>query len=90
MRVKVFAGDGKTFLDYGDLVDHVNVYFFETKSHVGPLVSFHNAEKKPGFLQTLIQKWLHGRDLITVPDNPKIILDSGKVVYGCQVWWEVV
>lgn len=20
-------------------------------------------------------------------NNPKIILDSGEVIYGCQVWW---
>lgn len=22
-----------------------------------------------------------------VPNNPRIRLDNGQVVYGCQVWW---
>ena len=30
---------------------------------------------------------LHGWELDALPSNPKIELDSGEVVYGCQVWW---
>lgn len=25
-----------------------------------------------------------------VHDNPRIRLDDGRVVYGCQVWWEFI
>jgi hypothetical protein len=31
-----------------------------------------------------------GAERITVPDDPKLVMDSGEVFYGCQVWWEVV
>jgi len=35
----------------------------------------------------LIPKLAAGAVVKKSPANPKIVLDSGQVVYGCQVWW---
>lgn len=83
MRVKVWNGDQSQFLGFGDYVGKVTVYACHMPD--GSLRSSSNAEEPipedqipEGGFQT------------ELPDNPKIILDDGRVVYGCQVWWEAV
>ena len=79
-RVGVFDGSGKNFLGHGSLVGFVDVYVIDNED--GSISSNKFAEDKP----------------VGVPDdkiriakrNPKIILDSGITVYGCQVWWSYV
>ena len=85
MRVKVRSGDGKTSLGEGNYVGDVTVYFFFAPDH--SLLSIKDCETYPdsGLLEEMESV---GTELCSTPDNPKIILDSGETVYGCQVWWE--
>lgn len=78
-RVRVWNGDRSEFLGEGEYVGEVTVYFFETE---GGISSAGNAEEKP--------EGVPEDKIIEAPNNPKIILDGGRVVYGCQVWWEPV
>lgn len=80
-RVKVHSGDGQKFLGEGKYVGDVTVWFMRMPD--GSLRSLKDAEKKP-----LRHETPPGAMLLESPDNPKIVLDSGDVVYGCQVWWE--
>lgn len=83
LRVRVHSGDGKTDLGMGWYVGDVMVYAIRTPE--GNLLSLSNAEVEPP--ASMVPE---GGALLESPDNPKIVLDSGKVVYGCQVWWEPV
>jgi len=74
-RVQVHSGDGKTLLGNGTYVGEVAVYVVRGE---GFIRSAPNAEEIPMGMEHLAEM---------IPSNPKIILDSGEVVYGCQVWW---
>jgi hypothetical protein len=79
-QVKVYAGDGQTFLGLGNYVGNETVYFYQDES--GNLLSCSDATQVPADVPAdKIQK---------TEGNPKIILDNGQVVYGCQVWWEAL
>lgn len=52
----------------------------------GSLRSLQNAEVRPDDAVIRQMKAQGGR-LTRIRDNPKIVLDDGRVVYGCQVWW---
>lgn len=82
-KVSVKSGDGKTDLGYGTYVDDVTVYTIQNAD--GSLISLNNAEQYPESLNIP-----QGSVVRESKNNPKIILDSGKTVYGCQVWWEPV
>ena len=51
----------------------------------GNLQSLHNAEEEPP--PDMVPE---GAEVHCTEDNPKIRLDSGRVVYGCQVYWEPI
>ncbi len=74
-RVQVHSGDGKTLLGNGTYVGNVPVYVIRTE---WGLQSATLAEEPPEGMEDVAEY---------LPSNPKIVLDSGKVVYGCQVWW---
>lgn len=79
--VKVMTENGPVF---GRWVDNVTVYII-----VGPegvVLSKKLAEKRP----TNQEAAEIGGQIEKIDGNPKIILNSGKVVYGCQVWWETI
>lgn len=78
-RVKVWNGDRSEFLGEGVYVGNVTVYFVNTENGI---VSASNAEEKP--------EGIPEEQIIETPNNPKIVLDDGRVVYGCQVWWEII
>lgn len=79
MRVRVHNGDGSEYLGEGTMVGKVAVTaIFRGES----LLSLHDAEQD---VTMLMQP---GDQLVKAGDNPKIVLDSGDTVYGCQVWWE--
>jgi hypothetical protein len=87
MRVDVWNGDRTECLGQGDYNEVTTVYFIkkvEYNSDDGEpylvLSSLQNAEEKP--------EGLSDDEVLTMHDCPKIVLDSGKVVYGCQVWWQ--
>ena len=82
MRVKVVSGDGNKLIGYGNYDEDVTVYFVVMPN--GDLLSRENAEEKPSDKEVAES----GGELYTEKDNPKIVLDNGKVVYGCQVWWK--
>ena len=88
-RALVTSGDGTTDLGLGWLVGRVPVYFFAVQDNLGHIQSFQYAEDKPGLWARLVM-WLQGKHFVSWPDSPKIVLDTGGVVYGCQVWWTCV
>lgn len=79
-RVRVWNGDKSKYLGEGIIVGFVPVYIFRNPD--GGISSNHFAEEKPeGIPEHLIEK---------LDSNPKIMLDSGQVVYGCQTWWSLI
>jgi len=76
-RVKVWNGDKSKYLGEGTLVGFVTVYVFRNPD--GGISSSTFAEEEPeGIPGELIEK---------IDSNPKIQLDDGRIVYGCQTWW---
>jgi hypothetical protein len=83
-RVLVMDGTGEGPERKGTLVDHVTVYAI-----------FQKPEGEDGELKLLSLKEaetpievLEGQTVQTLENNPKIVLDDGETVYGCQVWWQ--
>jgi hypothetical protein len=81
-KVKVWNGDQSEFLGEGNYVGDVNVYVISMPN--GSIQSIKNAEIKPS------PEDIPEGGIIRSLKNPKIVLDDGQVVYGCQVWWEEV
>lgn len=81
-RVQVFSGDGEQFLGYGMFMGVVTTY--SVRLHDGSLWSQPNAEEPP----TEDELVAIGGELVEDPENPKIQLDNGQIVYGCQVYWQ--
>ena len=79
LRVDVFDGSGKNHLGQGTIVGFVDVYIMRDGLGIS---SATNAETKPDEIpDDAIEK---------ITGNPKILLDSGKTVYGCQTWWKPI
>lgn len=76
-RVDVWNGDQSQYLGKGTYVGNVTVYCW--MAGLG-IQSLQNAEEKPTYIAD--------KDIKTLHDNPKIIMDNGDVRYGCQVWWK--
>lgn len=81
LRVQVWNGDQTEFLGEGELVGKATVFFIAGED--GALYSLENPEDRP---TEKILAELKG-ELVESKDNPKIRLDDGSHVYGCQVWW---
>lgn len=79
MKVEVWNGDQSEYLGRGEYVGDVMVYFSLMPD--GSIASTSDAETKPENIP-------EGARLVRKM-NPKIVLDNGQVVYGCQVWWNV-
>ena len=87
LRVRVISGNGKEDLGLGYMVGWVNVYFW--RSPGGSLLSSsENAEGKPSD-ELVKEMYDAGADLQEM-HNPKIVLDNGKIIYGCQCYWRKV
>ena len=80
-RVKVWSGDNEVYLGEGEFVGFADVYLLRMPD--GSIMSAEYAEEKPegGGVEDYVE---------LVRGNPKIKLDSGRIVYGCQVWWRLV
>ena len=83
MRVRVHDGSGEKLLGDGTYEGNVKVYFVSMPD--GSLQSLKDAEQEPP--PEMVPE---GAEVICSEDNPKIRLDSGEVVYGCQVWWSEI
>ncbi|RDJ35539.1 MAG: hypothetical protein DWQ19_12035 [Crenarchaeota archaeon] len=83
MRVDVYNGDKSEHLGEGVYSEEADVHVIEMPD--GTLSSLENAEAPPD--ASLIPE---GARVLVVKDNPKIVLDDGRVVYGCQVWWHPI
>ena len=81
LRVQVWNGDQSEFIGEGELVGTATVFFIAGED--GALYSLENPEERP--TETILAE-LKG-ELVESADNPKIRLDDGSHVYGCQVWW---
>lgn len=81
MRVRVKSGDGLRDLGEGMYVGDVEV--FAVMNDYGTVFSMADATLPPQFVP-------EGCKLINLAENPRIELDSGETVYGCQVYWEPV
>lgn len=84
MRVKVLSGDRQQYLGEGDHVGSVMTWFWVSPN--ASLASLPECEREPS-AEAKAGMEADGYELLSVDDNPKIVLDSGRVVYGCQVWW---
>jgi len=81
MRVEVWNGDRSKHLGEGTMVGWADVYVWRD-TRDGSLKSPKFAEEKPeGFPEDMFE---------VIEGNPKIVLDSGDTVYGCQTWWREV
>lgn len=82
-RVKVHDGTGENYLGEGTYEGEVEVYVIRMPD--GSIRSAENAEEPPppGDVPP-------GCSVQKIPGNPKIRLDSGRVVYGAQVWWDEI
>lgn len=83
LRVQVRTGDDQESLGEGEYAGTVPVYFIVMPD--GSLQSRHNAEEEPS-----PEEVPEGARVERTLGNPKIVLDSGDVVYGCQVWWDFI
>ena len=86
MRVRVWSGDESEYLGEGDYMGNVTVYIVfpcDPEAPTDAISSFPDAEVYPDEVP-------EGMEVGEIPDNPKIELDSGEIVYGCQVWWEPI
>lgn len=79
-RVEVYSGDAETPLGLGTYEGSAMVYFAVMPD--GSLRSHHDA--RIPITRDDEPEAIHFE---YVPDNPVIKLDSGRYVYGCQVWW---
>lgn len=80
IRVEVKSGDGEEELGYGTIVREASVYVILMPD--GNISSMKNAEERPSE-----DELPEGSIVRKVDGIPVIELDSGKTVYGCQVWW---
>ncbi len=80
IKIKVFDGTGKKVLGFGYIIGHTDVWVIEMPD--GSIRSLKDAKKRPTNRS--------GGTLQRILNNPKIRLDKGRIVYGCQVWWELV
>lgn len=85
-RVRVWS-EQSGFLGEGMHAGTATVYLFRTDGD--HLFFVGNPSKMPAdYLIEEVRRM--GGELEIVEDNPRILLDSGDIVYGCQVWWEFV
>lgn len=88
-KVVVYDGTGEVLLGEGELIGYVTVYgWFDEQ---GRLLSLNDAETKPeGAKLADFDDILDGQvtGVMEIVHNPKIRLDDGRIVYGCQVWWK--
>jgi len=77
-RVRVWNGDQTEYYGEGNYSEDVEVYF--CKMPDGEILSEANPEIP-------MKNIPEGGKLVKLK-NPKIVLDSGRIVYGCQTWWE--
>jgi hypothetical protein len=81
-RVRVKDGKQEEDLGLGTYMGEVDVHIAHTPD--GSVLSSDDPENQPPDLAVLPE----GSQVSHIQDNPKIQLDTGRVVYGCQVWWE--
>lgn len=74
MRVMVMDASMTKALGEGKLVGMVSLWGWLEKKDGEAWMEY--SEEKP-----------EGKGAFRIPSNPKIELDSGKIVYGCQCWW---
>lgn len=82
-RVRVWNGTQTEYLGEGNYVGEATVYFIRMPD--GSIQSLHDAEVEPD--PSVVPD---GCVVVCSESNPKFMLDSGDVVYGCQIWWEPV
>jgi len=69
----------------GVYADDVEVHIFHMPD--GIIVSLTDAEELPS-PERVGQLLAAGAMHTVLTANPKIVMDDGSVVYGCQVWWQ--
>jgi len=83
-RVRVWDGAYEKCLGEGVFQGNQPVSIFRMPD--GSLKSFFDAERQPTEKEIAFFVG-QGAQHETLPGNPKILLDTGDTVYGCQVWW---
>ncbi len=84
MRVKVWDGFGREYIGEGELIGRVNTYTFAMTDH--GLFTWKDPEVLPP-IEVINEMLEQGASLRKLKDNPKILMDDGKILYGSQCWW---
>ncbi len=82
-RVRVWNGNKSELLGEGKYVGEATIYIIQMPD--GSIQSLKNAEVEPDDSEVPEGGVVH-----KVENNPKMLLDNGSYVYGCQVWWETI
>ena len=85
-RLRVQNGDRSKDLGEGTYLGDVKLYFFRMPD--GSLRSRSDAEEEPS--EALLEELQQAGGKLVTMENPKIELDSGEIVYGCQTWWSPI
>lgn len=87
-RVKVLNGDQTAYVGEGEHVANVSVYIFVKRDEMH-IETVGNPEEMPTE-ETV--RMMRSKDMVMehVPANPKMLLDDGRIIYGCQCWWTYV
>lgn len=75
MKVKVWDAQ-LNLLGEGNFLGRVDVYVWDGQVAESPADLRIEDATVEWFVPTVVK------------DNPKIQLDDGRIVYGCQVWWK--
>jgi len=88
MRVEVWNGTGETYLGKGYFVGLVDVYAIHT-GPFGYILSEEDPTKEPSEENL---KWAeeNGGEYSLIKLNPKLKMDDGRIIYGCQCWWQPI
>lgn len=86
VRVEVWNGDRSRFIGRGWHVGNEMVYVIEDRRGDGLCLRSEADPTLPPDISDLPE----GCTVKPLGQNPRIDLDNGKTVYGCQVWWREV
>lgn len=83
-RVIVFSGDGKSVIGIGTMVGYEKLVYVFAENDGMSLVNA-SLEKPSDVIVEEMEK--RGYTLVELKDNPRIVMDSGSTLFGCQCWW---
>lgn len=84
MRVDVWNGDKSQYLGQGTLIGKAIIYGYQGFQNGNPIM-YSNPDSPEKPMPNPPPNTTEHKG-----ESPKIKLDSGQIVYGCQTWWSPV